>query len=218
MRACSRAKYIYLSLLISKGLSSICRCLFNFIQKCINNIGLYRDDGLAIFKNTTGSQAFQRNLKSFDYLDITLNLTKDSSDHTENQTTSRFTSTQNLTTHPLSSNKYPQPSIAEYQPHYPTKKHHLVNPPCSENVHTNVAKTFLNLIKKHFPPNQNLHPVFKKNNVKVSYSCMPKMSSITDNHKKTFFNQTCSVCQSNLFSELVSSSGTPIKAFRYHFD
>ena len=50
--------------------------LFNFIQKCINNIGLYRDDGLAIFKNTTGSQAFQRNLKSFDYLDITLNLTK----------------------------------------------------------------------------------------------------------------------------------------------
>ena len=76
MRACSRAKYIYLSLLITKGLSSICRCLFNFIQKCINNIGLYRDDGLAIFKNTTGSQAFQRNLKSFDYLDITLNLTK----------------------------------------------------------------------------------------------------------------------------------------------
>ena len=60
--------------LINHG--EICRCLFNFIQKCINNIGLYRDDGLAIFKNTTGSQAFQRNLKSFNYLDITLNLTK----------------------------------------------------------------------------------------------------------------------------------------------
>ena len=59
-----------------------------------NNIGLYRDDGFAIFRNTTGSQAertrkeiirhfkehglkitIQSNLKSVDYLDITLNLT-----------------------------------------------------------------------------------------------------------------------------------------------
>ena len=59
-----------------------------------NNIGLYRDDGLAIFKNTTGPQAertrkeiarcfkehglkitIQSNLKSVNYLDITLNLT-----------------------------------------------------------------------------------------------------------------------------------------------
>ena len=31
------------------------------------------------------------------------------------------------------------------------------------------------------------------------------------------FNQTRSVCQSNLLSELVLSSGTPIQAFWYHF-
>ena len=58
-----------------------------------NNIGLYRDDGLAVFKNTSGPQsekvkkAFQRmfknkgldiiinrNMKIVNYLDVTLNL------------------------------------------------------------------------------------------------------------------------------------------------
>ena len=58
------------------------------------------------------------------------------------------------------------------------------NPPCSKNVQTNVDETFLNLIKKHFPPNHNLHPVFNKNNVEVSYSCMPNMGSIINNHNK----------------------------------
>ena len=63
-------------------------------------------------------------------------------------------------------------------------KRHLVLPLYSKNVQTNVAKTLLNLIKKHFPLNQNLHPVFIKNNVKVSYSCMPNMGSIINNHNK----------------------------------
>ena len=58
------------------------------------------------------------------------------------------------------------------------------NPPCSKNVQTNVDETFLNLIKKHFPPNHNLHSVFNKNNVEVSYSCMPNMGSIINNHNK----------------------------------
>ena len=47
---------------------------------------------------------------------------------------------------------------------------------------------FLNLIKKHFPPNHNLHSVFNKNNVKVSYSCMPNMGSIIKNHNKKILN------------------------------
>ena len=62
------------------------------------------------------------------------------------------------------------------------------NPPYSKNVQTNVAITFLNLIKKHFPPNHNLHPIFNKNNVKVSYSCMPNMGSIIKNHNKKILN------------------------------
>ena len=70
--------------------------VFYFINFQINatkNIGLYRDDGLAVFKNKSGPQAdrikkhFQKifrendlnivikcNLKIVDYLDVTLNL------------------------------------------------------------------------------------------------------------------------------------------------
>ena len=58
------------------------------------------------------------------------------------------------------------------------------NTPYNKNVQTNVAKTFFNLIKKFFPPNHNLRPVINKNNVKVSYSCMPNMGSIINNHGK----------------------------------
>ena len=36
--------------------------------------------------------------------------------------TSRSASIQNLTNHPLSASKYPQPSIADYQSYHPTKK------------------------------------------------------------------------------------------------
>ena len=49
-----------------------------------NDIGLYRDDSLAVFRNTSGPQAekikkhfqcmFHKNLKIVDYLDVTLNL------------------------------------------------------------------------------------------------------------------------------------------------
>ena len=64
------------------------------------------------------------------------------------------------------------------------------NPPYSKNVQTNVAKTFLNLIKKHFPVNHNLHPVFNKGNVKVSYCRMPNMGSIINNHNKKILSTT----------------------------
>jgi len=70
------------------------------------------------------------------------------------------------------------------QPHPP--KEIKVETPSgrSKNVQTNVAKTFLNLIKKHLAPNHNLQTVFNKNNAKVSYSCMPNIGSIINNHSK----------------------------------
>ena len=50
------------------------------------------------------------------------------------------------------------------------------NPPYSENVQTNVARSFLSLIDKHFPKAHILHKLFNRNNVKVSYSCTSNMS------------------------------------------
>ena len=42
------------------------------------------------------------------------------------------------------------------------------NPPFSKHVYTNVGRTFLNLIDKHFPKQHILHKIFNRNNVKVS--------------------------------------------------
>ena len=50
------------------------------------------------------------------------------------------------------------------------------------NVKTNVAKTFLMLIRKHFNRDHKLHKIFNKNYVKVSYSCMDNMSQILKSH------------------------------------
>ena len=59
------------------------------------------------------------------------------------------------------------------------------NPPYSKNVTTKVAAYFINLVKRHFPSNHKFHKIFNKNNLKVSYSCMPNMNSIINAHNKT---------------------------------
>ena len=52
------------------------------------------------------------------------------------------------------------------------------NPPFSSNVETNVAKSFLKLVTKHFPRNHKFSKIFNRNCVKVSYSCMENMGNI----------------------------------------
>ena len=46
------------------------------------------------------------------------------------------------------------------------------------NVETNIGKTFLKLIDKHFPKTNKFHKIFNKNNVKVSYSCLPNIAEM----------------------------------------
>ena len=58
------------------------------------------------------------------------------------------------------------------------------NPLFSNNVQTNISKTFLRLVLKHFPKHHKYHSLFNKNNVKVSYSCMENMGSIINKHNK----------------------------------
>ena len=59
------------------------------------------------------------------------------------------------------------------------------NPPYSENVTTNVGKKFLTLIDNCFPPSHQLHPLINRNNIKVSYSCMPNIGQTISSHNKT---------------------------------
>ena len=58
------------------------------------------------------------------------------------------------------------------------------NPPFSDHVATNVGKEFLRLISKHFPPNHRLHKIINRNNVKISYCCMPNVKSIISSHNR----------------------------------
>ena len=79
------------------------------------------------------------------------------------------------------------------------------NPPYSLNVRTNVAKLFLNLIDKCFPKGHKLHKLFNRNNLKVSYSCLPSIKKIITSHNKNilsntpdYTNQLCNCRQSTL--------------------
>ena len=62
------------------------------------------------------------------------------------------------------------------------------NPPFSTNVTTNVAKTFLSLLDKHFPKSNNLHKRFNRNSVKVTYCCTENLSTIIKSHNKNVIN------------------------------
>ena len=62
------------------------------------------------------------------------------------------------------------------------------NPPFSRNVSTNVAKKFLQLLDKHFPPSNSLHRIFNHNTVKVSYCCTQNLGNITKSHNKKLIN------------------------------
>jgi len=66
------------------------------------------------------------------------------------------------------------------------------NPPFSKNVATNVARSFLRLIAKHFTTENNLRKVFNKNCVKVSYSCTENVGSIINSHNKKVSSQSAS--------------------------
>ena len=59
------------------------------------------------------------------------------------------------------------------------------NPPYSANVKTNVAKKFLKLVEKNFPKKHRLSKLFNRNNLKVSYSCLPNIANIISSHNKS---------------------------------
>ena len=60
--------------------------------------------------------------------------------------------------------------------------------PYSMNVKTNIGKTFLKLLQKHFPPTHPMYTTFNKNKIKISYGCFPNMGSIISSHNKHILN------------------------------
>ena len=46
----------------------------------------------------------------------------------------------------------------------------------------NVGKLFLSLLQKHFPRHHKYYKLFKENNVKISYICLPNMKCVIQNY------------------------------------
>ena len=62
------------------------------------------------------------------------------------------------------------------------------NLPFSMNVKTNVGKTFLKVLQRHFAKQHFTHKIFDHNMVKTSYCCKRNMESVMPLHKKQILN------------------------------
>ena len=58
------------------------------------------------------------------------------------------------------------------------------NPPFCKSVATNLARKYILLVRKHFTKDNPLSKLFNKNNMKISYSCMPNMKGAINAHNK----------------------------------
>ena len=63
----------------------------------------------------------------------------------------------------------------------------------SQNVSTNVAKKFLQLLDKHFPFSNSLHKIFNRNTIKVSYSCTQNSGNIIKSHNKNLISSNTQI-------------------------
>jgi hypothetical protein len=219
--------------------------------------GLYRDDGLAVFKKKSGPQmeqikkhiveifksndlniSIKCNMKIVNYLDVTLNLIDCTfkpyfkpdnlltyihaeSNHppsiikqiphsvelrlsTNSSNEKIFQKTTPLYTEALLKSGYKctlsfQPKTFIPQNKNKNRARNIIwyNPPFGKNVSTNVGKSFLRLIDRHFPKNNKLHKIFNRNTIKVSYSCMPSIKSVINSHNKYILNNHTTANQEN---------------------
>ena len=58
------------------------------------------------------------------------------------------------------------------------------NPPYNASVLTNIGKSFLSLLNKHFPRDHRYHKIFTRQTVKLSYSCCPNVNSLITQHNR----------------------------------
>ena len=58
------------------------------------------------------------------------------------------------------------------------------NPPYCQSAKTNIGKSFLALIDKHFGKDHDYHSIFNRSTVKISYSCMPNAKNLIQSHNK----------------------------------
>ena len=82
----------------------------------------------------------------------------------------------------------PTPATTSYTQRNRKRKIIWFNPPYDKNLTTNIGKLFFHLIQTHFPKKHKFHKIFNKNNIKLSYSCMPNINTIINSHNNKIIN------------------------------
>lgn len=212
------------------------------------NIGLYRDDGMAVYKTTPQETermkkqicrifkehdlriTIEANKKIVDFLDATFNL-NDGSFAPYMKPNNRPMYVHQQSNHPplirknipeninkrlssLSSSKSafdmsaPQYQKAleesgysyklQYKPKTTERRSNnkkrgrditWYNPPWNENAKTNVGKKFLDIVGRCFGEQHPLRKIFNRHTLKLSYSCMPNMTTNIAMHNKKIDKQ-----------------------------
>ena len=87
-----------------------------------------------------------------------------------------------------------QPTDTTHQKHSNHKRKIIwFHPPFSKNVSTKFGKCFLSLLDIRFPRNHIYSNIFNRNKIKVSYSCMENIKSVTNNHNMKVLNNTAEI-------------------------
>lgn len=205
-----------------------------------NSVGLYRDDGLAVFHETPNNVerikkkiceifkanglrvTIEANKKTINYLDVTLDLNHGThrpylkpgntpiyvnakSNHPQNvireipeginrrlsdisSNESEFNKSTKVYQEALRKSGYNHK--LEYKPKEQRKRKNRTrtrnvtwyNPPFDLRVKTNVGHQFFKIVNDSFPKGHALQQIFNKNTLKLSYSCMPNMTSAVNSH------------------------------------
>ena len=78
------------------------------------------------------------------------------------------------------------------------------NPPFNAQVKTNIGKSFLALLDKHFPKTHKYHKLFNRNTVKLSYSCTQSVESLMSKHNKMVLNSNNSNSKGGVRSVVIA--------------
>ena len=68
------------------------------------------------------------------------------------------------------------------------KESNMVQFTICKSVRTNIGKKFLQIVNKYFGDNSKFKKYLNKNNIKLSYSCLPNIETFIKNHNKKLTN------------------------------
>ena len=170
---------------------NIFRKEFQLSIACVTTTGKYKH------YNKPGNIPLYINVKSIQPPNITKNLPESISRRINKLSSdkSAFENSENLYNNALSSSGFKDktkfnPDLNKNISRNKNRKRKIIwfSPTYINNVSTNIGKSFLTILDRHFPKSHKLYKIFNRRNVKISYSSLPNFASIINSHNKKIIN------------------------------